>query len=118
VNGFEPSRCPAEGTGFWSPTIPARPGDRLRASFWVKGKDLEPTAEGALAALAVFTGQTGQHRTVVDLAAAPGLHGTTEWQPVSAEVAVPAEARRVALFVGLRPARGSLWLDDFQFDAQ
>jgi hypothetical protein len=118
VNGFEPSRIPPEGLGFRTPSLPARPGDSIEVSFWVSGKDLEPQGDTALSAFAEFTDATGQHRSRADATGGAVLRGSPEWQPLTGQVRVPEGARRVALFVGLAPAKGTLWLDDFAIDVQ
>ncbi len=118
VNGFEPSRIPAEGLGFRSPSLPARPGDTLDMSFWVLGKDLEPESETALAAFVEFTDATGQHRSRVDVTGGSVLRETFDWRNVSGTATVPETARRVTLFCGLTPGKGTLWFDDFALDAR
>ncbi len=113
VNGFEPTRIPAEGLGFHSPTLPAKPGDTIAVTFWVRGQDLKPTAGSALVAAAEFTNQTGQQRQRVDLVAArAALQGTSDWQKIEAHAKVPETARRVTFFLGLAPGTGTLWFDD------
>lgn len=119
VAGVQPNSMPVDGTGVWSPVFPARPGDTFRIGFWVRGQDLEPIEGRALAAFAEFSGRTGQHRTRVDLATAfPVGLGTFDWREVTTAARVPETARRVTLFLGLRPARGSLWLDDVSLGVQ
>lgn len=114
VNGFEPARMPAEGLGFWSPTLPAKPGDATDVSFFARGKDLSPNDASALAAFVEFTSATGQHRQRASLpATAPDLRGSFDWQRIEATVRVPETARRVAFFFGLKPAKGTIWFDDF-----
>ncbi|MBM3499074.1 MAG: hypothetical protein FJX74_10440 [Armatimonadetes bacterium] len=118
VNGFEPERIPAEGLGFRSPSLPARPGDTLDVSFWARGNALEPQGDTALAAFLEFTDATGQHRERIDVTGGAVLRGAFDWQQVSAAVTVPQTARRVTLFCGLAPGTGTLWLDDFALDAR
>jgi hypothetical protein len=114
INGIDTNRIPAEGLGFWSPTLPARPGDTMQISFWVRGRDLKPTAGNALKAGVQFSSATGQRCRRIDLpVTAPQAAGTSEWTRVEATVQVPDTARRAACFFGLRPGTGTLWLDDF-----
>jgi len=113
VNGIDTNRIPAEGLGFWSPILPARPGDVMQVSLWVRGKDLKPMAGSALEAFVEFSNATGQQRRRVKLpGTAPQTAGTSEWVRVEAQVQVPETARRAAYFFGLGPATGTLWLDD------
>jgi len=112
VNGFRPDRMPPEGTGFNTPVLPARPGDTIDVTFWVRGKQLEPTQATALAAFAEFTNQTGQRRVVQHLAIEEPLRGTFDWRQLKASVIVPDTARRVSFFFGMSPATGTIWFDD------
>ncbi len=119
VNGFEPSRMPAEGLGFRSPTLPARPGDTIAVSLWIRGRDLAPAEGAPLVATAGFSSQTGQLRQRVDLAPdQTGLTGTFDWRNLTATVKVPDAARRMALFFGLGKAKGTLWFDGLSFGAR
>jgi hypothetical protein len=118
VNGFEPSRIPPEGQGFRTPSLPARPGDTIDVSFWVSGKDLEPQGGTALSAFVEFTDATGQHRVRADVTGGVVVSGTFDWQQIVGTVTVPENARRLTLFCGLAPAKGTLWLDDFTLDAR
>ena len=115
VNGLEPAKMPADGTGFRSPTLPARPGDTYQVSFWARGKDLKAADGGsALCAFVDFDSPTGQQRQRVSLTGAtPALAGTVAWTKIEATVRVPDTARRATFFFGLRPCTGTLWLDDF-----
>jgi hypothetical protein len=127
INGFQPERIPAEGLGFWSPTLPARPGDVIDVSGWIRGRELQaaPSSQGegpeakSIVAFAEFSTPTGQRRERVDLLAGANLPaGTFDWQPTTARVTIPDTARRVAFFFGLGPATGTLWWDDFSIQVQ
>ena len=118
VDGQLPEKIPQEGLGWWSPSLPARPGDTIDVRFWVRGNELAPvTGTTGLAAFARFTSYTGQERTDTQLST-PGekLAGTFDWREVKAKVTVPEGARRVALFFGLKPATGAIFFDDFSID--
>lgn len=113
INGIRPEQIPAEGLGFRSPTLPARPGDTLEVSFWVRGRDLAAAGGPAQAAFAEFSSQTGQRRSRLNLLnEAKGLSGTFDWTQITATVQVPETARRVAFFLGLGKATGTVWYDD------
>ena len=118
VNGFEPSRIPAEGLGFRTPSLPAKPGDTIGVSFWVSGRDLEPQGDTALCAFVEFTDATGRHRRRADVTGGALLRGTFNWQQIVGTVVVPETATRLTLFAGLAPGKGTLWLDDFTLDAR
>jgi len=105
------SMCP-DGLGFWSPSLPARPGDTVEVAFHVRGRDIKPVEGTALAAFVEFTDATGQHRQRVSLAGQKALGGSFEWTQVQAEATVPAGARRMRVFLGARPGTGVLLLDD------
>jgi hypothetical protein len=53
-----------------------------------------------------------------DTTAGTPLTGTFDWTRLSAEVQVPADARRMRVFLGLAPARGALLLDDISIKAR
>jgi hypothetical protein len=115
IQGWKPEQMNPEGLGFWSPSLPARPGDVCTVRFFARGEDLKPAAGvEALAALVEFSSATGQQRSRVALAPAIPVAPTSAWQAVEAEVSVPPAARRLRLFLGLRPATGRLLLDDIQ----
>jgi len=129
INGFQPERIPAEGLGFWSPTLPARPGDVINVSCWVRGQELASASAGAglgpgrtagpITAFVEFSSPTGQRRQRVDLLAGAELPaGTFDWQPITARVTVPETARRATFFFGLGPATGTVWWDDFSIQVQ
>lgn len=118
VEGFAPERIPADGMGWWTPSLPARPGDVLAVNLWVRGDELVPTGETALAAFAVFTDYTGQHRQQLGLVTGKTFRGTFGWEQVAASVTVPETARRVRFFFGLRPATGCLLFDDVTIGVQ
>jgi len=119
VDGQRPERIPEQGLGWWSPSLPARPGDTIDVGFWVRGRDLKPVgAKSALAAFAQFTSYTGQMKRTIELAPAAALGGTFGWREVRARVSVPEPARRVAFFFGLKPATGAVFLDDFSIDVE
>jgi len=116
IDGQKPQDICKDGLGFWSPSLPARAGDTLDIGYFLRGKDLKPAGTTAVAAFVEFTDATGQHRRRVALpagaAADTPLAGTFDWTKVSAEVRVPAGAKRMRVFLGLAPAKGALLLDD------
>ena len=118
VDGQIPKRIPTAGLGWWSPSLPARPGDTIQVRFWVRGNELKPAAgKTALAAFARFTSYTGQRRRDLHLSSTvTEFAGTFDWREVSSRVIVPREARRVAFFFGLKPATGAIFFDDFAID--
>ncbi|MCJ7796911.1 MAG: hypothetical protein MUQ56_09125, partial [Thermoleophilia bacterium] len=114
--GVDPSRMPAEGSGFWSPNLPTVPGAKITLSWQMSGADLEPSGEdGGPLAFIRFQSLTGQHTEDVvllgkqaDAVIADGqTAGTFDWQKHTAEVTVPASAKRFSVFLGIRPAKGS-----------
>ena len=116
IEGQNPEQMCKQGLGFWSPSLPACAGDAYDVSFHVRGKDVEPAAGSAIAAFVEFSDATGQHRRRAALPAGPAadqpLVGTFDWTRLAAEVKVPAGAKRMRVFLGLRPAKGQLLLDD------
>ena len=114
--GADPSRTPADGSGFWSPNLPTVPGAKITLSWQMSGVDIEPTTEnGGPVAFIRFQSLTGQHTEDVvllgkqaDAAIADGkTAGSFDWQKYTAEVTVPATAKRFSVFLGMRPAKGS-----------
>jgi hypothetical protein len=112
IVGRKPAEvCPA-GLGFWSPSLPVRPGDTFDISLYVRGKDLKPLGGTALAAFVEFSDASGQHVRRQELAAEKTFTGTFGWTKVPCQAKVPADARRMKLFLGARPTAGTLMLDD------
>jgi hypothetical protein len=105
-----------EGLGFWSPSLPARPGDTHDIRYHVCGRELNPSAGKAVAAFAEFSDATGQHRQRITLPAGPAsdqaLTGTFAWTRLATPVNVPSGAQRMRVFLGLLPAQGQLLFDD------
>lgn len=105
-------------------------GDTYDISFYVRGKDLKrasgtppstapttsPATGSPIAAFVEFTDATGQHRQRVTLPSGlPNdrpLSGTFDWTKFATEIKVPADAKRMRVFLGLLPATGQLLLDD------
>ncbi|MBT5612986.1 MAG: hypothetical protein HN742_34810 [Lentisphaerae bacterium] len=118
VDGQRPEKIPEEGLGWWSPSIPARPGDTIHIGFWARGSELAPVAgTTGLAAFARFTSYTGQNQQDVQLSVPDEtLVGTFDWREITSAVTVPEDVRRVALFFGLKPATGAIFFDDFSIN--
>ena len=103
--------CPA-GLGFWSPSLPVRPGDTFDIAFHVRGKDLKPQGGTALAAFVEWSDASGQHVVRQELAAEKTFKGTFGWMKTPCQAKVPAGVRRMKLFLGAKPTTGTLLLDD------
>jgi hypothetical protein len=112
LNGQRPAEMCPDGLGYWSPSLPCRPGDVYDVSFYTRGDSLKPSGATALAAFAEFTDATGQHRQRQNLAPAQPLSGSSGWTRISSAPQAPAGATRMRVFLGLAPATGSLLLDD------
>ena len=93
IDGQKPGEMCKQGLGFWSPSLPARPGDSYDISFHVRGRDLKPAGGRAIAAFVEFSDATGQHRRRAGLPAGPAagmpLVGTFAWTRLAAAVKVP-----------------------------
>ena len=104
IDGQKPEQMCKEGLGFWSPSLPARPGDTYDISYHVRGRELNPSAGQAVAAFAEFSDATGQHRQRITLPAGPAsdkpLTGTFDWTRLAATVNVPTGAKRMRVFLG------------------
>ncbi|MCC6446641.1 MAG: hypothetical protein IT210_24710, partial [Armatimonadetes bacterium] len=113
-------RIPAEGSGFWSPSLPAVPGSRLRISYQMSGEGIEAAGEGGgPTAFVRFQSLTGQKSGILPLPAAlPDGKITFPWHRSDAEIVVPEFAGRFAVFFGLKPARGSVRYADIRIDTQ
>jgi len=118
----KPEGVPAEGRGWWSRSLPTVPGARIKVSLRVSGQDIEPAfppyqrgVEGCLGQAVVafvrFSSPTDQHVTQQFLIGGDEgeavLKGAFPWQTFSKEFVAPLDARRFALFFGLRPCKGT-----------
>jgi hypothetical protein len=120
--GKTPGKMLPQGTGYWTPSLPTAPGAVMDVSFRIRGVDLEPAGEtGGPAVWLQFTSLTGQQKTRVFLVGRDDagkvvrpemLKGSFDWITVTQAVTAPPEAGRMALFLGLRPARGRVNFDD------
>lgn len=93
--------------------IAVRPGSRQRIEFWVRTENLRG---GSMPLFSVLSG--ADERT---LAVSPPMpSGTNDWQKLSVEVDVPANAEGIRLVSGREPCStecpltGIFWVDDFQ----
>ncbi len=115
-------RIPAEGSGFWSPSLPTVPGARIEVSAQVSGEDITPVApDGGPVILVWFQSLTGQHiQKVVLFGKQPDgrvvgeapMAGTFPWRKIRANVIAPQTAKRFAIFLGLKPAQGTVRYGD------
>ena len=79
IVGRNPAEMCPTGLGFWSPSLPVRPGDTFDISFHVRGKDLKPQGGTALAAFVEWSDATGQHVRRQELAAEKIFKDTFGW---------------------------------------
>jgi hypothetical protein len=109
---------PANGSGFWSQNLPTVPGATIRFSFQVSGEAITPK-RGSAGPVACFRFQslTGQRveKLVVfgttdagETIGAGPTTGSFPWYTVHSEVTAPADAKRFAIFIGLKPAEGAV----------
>ena len=119
-------RIPAEGSGFWSPSLPTVPGATIQIRFRVQGEKIDPEADdGGPVAFVRFQSLTGTYvvnELVLGLGpdgAAQGggpLAGDFPWRKVQGSLTAPATAKRFSVFLGLKPAKGvvrygDIWIE-------
>ncbi len=116
---------PAAGSGFWSPSLPTVPGAKIQVSFRLRGKKLKGLkGEPGPVAFVKFQSLTGQHMSRQPLLGkrADGrllggeLEGDFPWREVRGEVQAPEDAKRFAVFLGLKPAEGVVCFADIHID--
>jgi hypothetical protein len=116
ISGQNPRQMCPQGLGFWTPSLPAKPGDVFEVSYFIRGLDVQPIGTRAMTAFAEFSNSTGQHRQRIELptsmAGSEALKGTFEWVRLAGSIQVPERATRVRIFLGLAPAKGKLLIDD------
>jgi hypothetical protein len=110
-------KIPADGEGFWSPTLPTVPGAHISFTFQLSGDKIKPTtADGGPVAYIRFQTLTGQHvQRVLLFGKSPNgtvigtgpMTGAFPWRTVHTVAVAPADAKRFAIFFGLKPASGA-----------
>jgi len=105
-----PDAVSEDGSGWWSRSLPTVEGAHIRVSLKVSGEHLEPTEGQAVVAFLRFSSFTDQHVACQYLIGGDKdeeiLTGTFTWKTFSKEFVAPPEARRFALFFGVRPCTG------------
>jgi hypothetical protein len=119
-------KIPADGSGFWSPSLPTVPGAHIRFSFQLSGDKIKSAkVDGGPVAYIRFQTQTGQHVQRIMLLGTDTdgttvgtgpLVGTFPWRTVNTDSVAPADAKRFAIFFGLKPAEGSARFANFRLD--
>jgi hypothetical protein len=117
VNSGKPESIPAVGKGWRTISFPVSPGTTMRVSLFVRAAEVKPAKPGeGVEVFAHFCDWTGHHVSrewLVGNGANPGLtEGTCDWTQVEKSVKVPKDARRMAVYAGLKPATGTLLIDD------
>ena len=117
--GSNPARIPAPGKGWRSISLPVTPGTTMKVSLHLRAAEVKPAEAGkGVEAFAYFCDWTGHNATrawLVGNGESPKLaQGTYDWTPVTKSIKVPEGARRMTVYAGLKPATGSLFLDDLE----
>ena len=124
VSNLDPQKAadmPAEGAGWRTFSVPVTPGTEMEVSTYLKATDIRPQVKGeGVEAFVYFCDWTGHGATKVWLVGSgerPELaQGSYDWTRVAKTVRVPEGARRMMVYVGLKPAVGSLFLDDLRMN--
>jgi hypothetical protein len=123
---MEPDKpCGPEGAGWWSPSLPAASGSTIDIGLWMKIDDVKPVAGSACGAVVYvewsdWHGQNKSRSYLVgeDAGAKPErpelATGTHAWTEVRGSVTAPANARRMALFMGVRNCTGRAFFDEIR----
>ena len=115
MEGLHPEQMLPQGVGYWSPCLAAAPGAEITVSLKMRGKKLASDDKGSPVVWLQFTNSTGQHRQRVFLVGKddqgkvrrPELtNGSYDWKKITSTITAPEGAVRMALFLGMRPARG------------
>lgn len=119
-------RIPKAGSGFWSPSMPTVGGAEIQVSWQMNGSDLKSVGtEGGPVALVRFQTLTGQqiHQELIlgqkegdPSAKTNSPEGTFAWRRIHACVHAPENAERFSVFLGLRPASGTVRYADIRID--
>lgn len=102
---------PAQGSGWWSRSVPTVPGAKVKVSLRVSGEDLRPVEGQAVLVFVRFSSPTGQHVTKEFVIGGDRdgeiLQGTFGWRTFARKMTVPRNAERMAVFFGVRPCTGA-----------
>ena len=119
-------RIPKAGSGFWSPSMPTVGGAEIHVSWQMSGENLKLAGEeGGPVAWVRFQTLTGQHvqqkllmgkNTGGESIGGEPLMGSFPWRHIDAKAIVPSEAKRFSIFLGLRPASGTVRFSDIRID--
>jgi hypothetical protein len=113
------------GVGWWSPSLPVAGGADVDVGLWMKLENVRPLpGKGCGAVVYVewsnWTGQQIRRSYLVGggIGARPLrpelATGTRGWTEIKATVTAPAEARRMALFLGGRACTGKIGFDEIR----
>ncbi|MBK1858118.1 GDSL-type esterase/lipase family protein [Cerasicoccus arenae] len=96
--------------------MPFLPGQTLRFSGWMKGKDLNPRGKSPGAVARLGFGNTedtqAQKKAYAQSGFLKSASNTFDWEYFSTEVIVPEEANRMILDLFLFESSGTVWFDD------
>lgn len=87
-------------------------GKTVRLSAWMRTEDIPANARGAGL---VLTAMRGSSILAWEFMKRARLRGTTDWQRVSIELALPARTTRLEAGATLEGA-GTAWVDDFELE--
>jgi hypothetical protein len=112
------------GMGWWSPSLPVAGGASVDVSLWMKTEDIQPTQpDGGAVVYVEWSDWNGQRKRRGYLvggngggpAARPEFNrGSHAWGEVKGTVTAPADARRMALFMGGRGCTGRVSFDEIR----
>jgi nitrous oxidase accessory protein NosD len=112
-----------QGLGWRTLCIPVSPGKTMRVRWHLKTTQVVAATSGlGIEVAAVFTEWTGhrpQRVFLVGNGARPELaSGTYDWTALEQDITVPEGATRLIVYGGMKPASGTLLLDDFDISMQ
>jgi len=117
VNLGKPESIPAAGKGWRTISLPVTPGTTMKVSVHAKAAEVTP-AEGSqgievFAYFCDWTGHNAKREWLVGNGKRAELtRGTYDWTEVEQSIKVPDGVRRMTIYAGLKPATGSLLIDD------
>jgi lysophospholipase L1-like esterase len=95
--------------------IPARPGDKWRLSFWMKGRSLNMKPQPGALVRVGFLNSSDRDKTARLASLSRNVHGEKpdfDWRKFELNGEVPADANVLQLDLFLHKSKGAVWFDD------
>lgn len=96
---------------FRSAPISVAPGEKVKASAWVKFKDV-PEKMGTVIAIAEWSGPDGRGHEVAKVDVAQRSGTSSDWQHIQGTLTVPQNTANLRLRLGFSYSQGTCWWDD------